>query len=254
MSNSSTGNSDSQPTPMPAVPAQSEAPPSPYPQIQGAPGFQPPASYPPASYPPIAGYYQPPYPQSGYPYAPSAPMPPFPVPGYSQPRRGSLTPLWIILGVAASLILVACVACSVLFSLSLASLSSATTITSQTTSSTEDPVIAAEDFCAYEIDEDYANAYNQLSKSLQGTISQQQFQTDNQARDTSRGMLVGCSAALPADAVVSPGSPTSLTVTVWLATPSATESPPIGSSGDMTMVQEGSSWKVDAVDTTLQLT
>jgi hypothetical protein len=244
---------------IPGAPASSSPPP-----YQGAPGSP---HYPLPPYAPYPPY--PPYPQpgSGYPYLPPLPgsdpsvpptfhvLPPIVIP--PPPRqRSSLKPLWITLGIATTLLVVLCITCSVIFSLSLARFASQTTGSTQVSAELE-PVLAAQNFCAYETNKDYASAYQQLSINLQTEVSLQQFESDNQARDASLGSVVGCSAArqLPASSAEgTASSPSILMVYIWLTGSTTSGAPPPSRSGSMTMVLESSSWKVDAVDRTLQLT
>jgi hypothetical protein len=118
-----------------------------------------------------------------------------------------------------------------------------------------DPVLAAANFCAYETNRDYQNAYAQLSTNLQNQLPAQQFISDNQTRDTTAGPVIGCSTALPENSADQAGtsSRVTLTVYVWLGSKIGND-PPVGKSGTMTMVQEASEWKVDAIDGALLLT
>jgi hypothetical protein len=120
-----------------------------------------------------------------------------------------------------------------------------------------EPVLAAQNFCAYETNQDYQGAYRQLSANLQAEVSEQQFESDNQTRDTTLGPIVGCSAAHQYPATGdegAPQSPTTLTLAIWLGGSTASPAPPHSRTGTITMVQESAGWKVDAVDSTLQLT
>ncbi len=240
----------------------SDSPP-PLPEISPSPA---PNYPPPPPYPPYRGYYPPPppspYPQAGYPYPSPRVPPPFYMlpqgyaPVYAPRQSSSLKPLWITLGVAASLILVLCAGCSLLFSLSLANLSSLPTGPTQT-STAQDPVLAAEAFCSYEIDKDYSSAYQQLSGNLQSQVSEQKFESDNEARDATVGSVVGCSAAQEPSATANQGATSStitLTLNIWLASPTNSLAPPLGASGTMTMVEESTGWSIDAIGSTLQLT
>jgi len=180
-------------------------------------------------------------------------LPPVAWPQAQQPRQ-SHKALWITLSVVGSLLIVLCVSCSVLLAVSLSR------ITTQITSLPPgvDPVVAASNFCSYEINQDYASAYGLLSPNLQGQISQQQFISDNQTRDASQGQVIGCSAASQQSTApdATPSSPTTLTLNIWLA-PTATNSsgPPTNLSGNITMAQQSDgSWKLDAIDSALPLT
>jgi hypothetical protein len=155
-----------------------------------------------------------------------------------------------------SLVVVLCISCSVIFLLSIAHIASQTEQPSQVAPAL-DPVLAAQKFCAYEINQDYEGAYQQLSATLQSEVSEQQFESDSQTRDTTLGPVVGCSAARqnPADGYDgAPQSPTILTVYIWLGGATTSDAPPNSQSGSITMVEAGTGWKVDAVDSTLQLT
>jgi len=229
---------------------------------QSPPPLQPPPNYP--GYYPLYPYpqpgpgYPPPFPSSD-PSMPSPPsyqvLPPIVVP--PPPRRSSLKPLWITLGVVVSLVVVLCISCSVIFWLSIAHIASQIVQPSQVSPALE-PVLAAQKFCAYEINQDYAGAYQQLSTALQSEVSEQQFESDNQTRDTTLGPVVGCSAARQNPAAGDEGvpqSPAILTVYIWLfGVATASDAPPNSQSGNITMAEESADWKVDAVDSTLQLT
>jgi hypothetical protein len=117
------------------------------------------------------------------------------------------------------------------------------------------PVLAAANFCAYETNKDYEHAYAQLSDTLHSQLSEQQFDSDNQARDVTAGPVIGCSAALlkHSEDQTTASSTVTLTVHVWLGSETG-NGPPTGKSGTMTMVQEAFEWKVDSIDGTLQLT
>jgi hypothetical protein len=229
---------------VPSIPSSSPSPPN-------YPGYYPLYPYP----QPGPGYpYLPPAPESGLPMPPYQVLPPIIVPPPQQ--RSSLKPLWITLGVAFALVVVFCTSCSVLFSLGLAHIASQTAQPIQVASALE-PVLAAQNFCAHETNQDYVGAYRQLSANLQAAISEQQFESDNQTRDTTLGPLVGCSAARQYPArgdEGAPQSPATLTLNIWLGGSTTSAAPPHSRTGTITMVQESAGWKVDAVDSTLQLT
>jgi hypothetical protein len=117
---------------------------------------------------------------------------------------------------------------------------------------TLEPVVAAANFCSHEINADYHGAYAQLSAHLQSQVTEQQFVSDNQARDATEGPLVGCSAAPSTDSTPSTSPNTILELNIWSG-PVTGNAPPVNQSGTVTLVQEGSEWKVDAIDSSLQL-
>jgi hypothetical protein len=170
------------------------------------------------------------------------------------PRRNSLAPLWITLGVVFAVLVLVCATCSILIALSVRDIN--TEITSAPSVPAQlDPVLVAANFCAYETNKDYKHAYAQLSNNLQNQLTVQQFISDNQVRDSSLGPVIGCSAALPENAEGQAGvsSTVTLTIHVWYGSETR-NGPPAGKSGTMTMVEEASDWKVDSIDGALQLT
>jgi len=172
------------------------------------------------------------------------------------PQQSSLKPLWIALIVVITLVVVLCISCSVIFSLSIAHIASEPPQAIQVAPALE-PVLAAQEFCDYEMNQDYRSAYQQLSTNLQAKISEQQFESDNQTRDTTLGPVMGCSAAREYPATGDSGipeSPTILTLDIWLGGSTTLDAPPDGRSGSITMVQDISGWKVEAVDSALKLT
>ena len=184
-------------------------------------------------------------------------MPPvLPSPYYyvSPAPRRSLKALWISLAVALVCVVLICGACSLL------TLGAFQTFTSGIISgdqvpATLRPVVEAANFCSYEINRDYHDAYAQLSARLLSQVTEQQFVSDNQAREAAEGPLVGCSAA-PSLGSTPSSSPSSSGMTLELNTwagPITGNAPPVNQSGTMTMVQEGGEWKVDAIDSSLQL-
>jgi hypothetical protein len=227
----------------------------------GIPNSPPPLPTYPGHYP----LYPYPQPGPGYPYLPPVPVsgpsvpPPFQVlPPIIVPppqQRSSLKPLWITLAVVLALLIVICITCTVIFSLSIAHIASQTAQSTQVAPALE-PVLAAQNFCDYEMNQDYSSAYQQLSTRLQSEVSRQQFESDNQTRDTTLGQLVGCSAARLSPATGdqgTPQSPSTLSLDIWLGGLTTSAAPPHSRSGTITMVEEGLGWKVDVVDSALQL-
>jgi hypothetical protein len=251
MSDSSTNNSGSS---IPGggsgqSPSTSPMPPSAPPY--GFPGNPGQGSNVPAPPYPFYPYPAPPYPP--YPYPPNVAMPPTLPPYYFPPPapRRSHRALWISLGAALVGVVLICGACSYL------TVASFQTFTSENISGDQvpaalQPVVEAANFCSFEINTNYHEAYTQLSAHLQSQVAEPQFVSDNQARAVAEGPLVGCSAA------PSPGSPPSssssmvLELSIWSG-PITGNAPPDNQSGTMTMVQEGSTWRVDALDSSLQL-
>jgi hypothetical protein len=197
----------------------------------------------------------PPYPPYPYPpYPPNVAMPPvLPPPYYFLPpaQRRSHRALWISLGAALVGVVLICGVCSYLTVASFQTFTSGN-ISGDQVPATLQPVVEAANFCSYEINSAFHEAYAQLSAHLQTQITETQFVSDNQGRDAVKGSLIGCSAAL------SPGSPPSssssmvLELNIWSGSITG-NAPPVNQSGTMTVVQEGSGWKVDAIDSSLQL-
>ena len=101
------------------------------------------------------------------------------------------------------------------------------------------------------------SAYGLLSSTLQGQVSQQQFTSDNQTRDTQQGVVVGCAASqqiVVTDPYATPTSPDTLTLNIWVG-PVSGNGAPVNHSGTVTMIQNSAgSWQLDALDSTLPLT
>lgn len=198
----------------------------------GAPGQPPPNSpygYPPYPYPSAA--YPPPA-QYAYPY-------PYAVP---QPARESNRALWITLSIVGGVLLVVCVSCSVLFAISIGRAASSV-------SQLVGPTIAADTFCVDMQEQRYSAAYDQLSRTLQSQMTRTQFVSDANARDQASGPVTDCTPDTNAPAADTNG-PSAL---VHMSVTRGSGSGALISSGDLTLVREESTWKIDAIDSSLGL-
>lgn len=210
------------------------------------PPTPPPYSPYPPTYPGAAPgqplYGQPPYgqPPYGQPYG-APPMYPA-YPGYPppQPQKNSNRTLWIILGVVGGVLLLACLACVGIVYVVGQQVASSPLLGSTVVVST---------FCAEEESQDYAAAYNQLSANLQGQMTQDQFVSRSEALDTSNGTVSQCSPAPSGDAAQG-SSNVSFDMTIQRDLNGTTSS----STGTITVVNSGGSWKIDTIDSSLGLT
>jgi hypothetical protein len=197
---------------------------------QGQPSPNPPYAYPPYPYPSAA--YAPPA-QYPYPYPYAAP----------QPARGSNRALWITLSAVGAVLLVVCVSCSVLFAVSLGR-------AANSLDRLAGPTFAAITFCTDIQEQDYAAAYTQFSQNLRSQMTQDAFESAARARDQASGPVTDCTPDTNTSADTS-GPPTLVHVTVTRGSDSGSA---FTYRGDLTFVQEGGSWKLDAIDSSLGLT
>jgi hypothetical protein len=191
---------------------------------QGQPFANPPYGYPPYPYPPA---------QYAYPY-------PYAVP---QPPRESNRALWITLSIVGGVLLVVCVSCSVLFAISIGR-------AANNVNQFLGPTIAADTFCMDMQEQQYAVAYGQLSRTLQSQMTQSQFVSAANARDQASGPVTGCTPDTSSPRGGANGAPALVHVTVTRGSGSGAD---FTSSGDLTLVQEDGTWKVDAIDSSLGL-
>lgn len=206
-------------------------PPGP-PQPEGQPFPQPPYGYPPYPYPSAA--YPPPT-QYGHPY-------PYAVP---QPARGSNRTLWITLSIIGGVLLVVCVSCSVLFAISIGR-------AANSFNQLLGPTLAATTFCVDVQDQEYSAAYDQLSRTLQSQMTRDQFVAAASARDQASGPVTDCTPDTNSPPTGTSESPTLVHVTVIRGSDSSGGA--FTYRGNLTLVQEGSTWKIDAIDSSLGLT
>ncbi|HLZ24129.1 MAG TPA: hypothetical protein VKQ30_18600 [Ktedonobacterales bacterium] len=106
---------------------------------------------------------------------------------------------------------------------------------------------AAQSFCTDLKAQNYTGAYALLSSGYQAKVTQQQFTQAGQLHDQIDGTVQSCAASDSAgglDAILQLGS-TSVTFPAHMTRNKTF-------SGDMSLVNQGGSWKVDAVDQSLQ--
>jgi hypothetical protein len=242
-----------QPQPAPPPPQ----PPSPQPQAPHPPyaGYPPPPSpYAPgpgASYPaypqapygqppyPQAPYGQPPYPQATYPqppayqppYGPEYPYPQVPYPP-APPRQGSGKTVGIIIAVIAGVLILTCVAVSILL----------VSVFRQVGNFVA-PYTVANEFCIDEEQQNYLSAYQLLSSGVQQRYSQQEFLTFSENRDNNTGKVVNCTIESTGQQITATTATLSVSVQVGDST----------NTGSITLVKEGNDWLVDSADPSLQL-
>jgi hypothetical protein len=203
-------------------------PQQPYPY--GQPGQ--PANTPP-QYP---GYPQYPQGQPGYPpgqpyYAPGS----VPPPQQKKSNRG----LWITLSIVGGVLLVACVACSIFVVGALRGATSNPLVSS---------TIATGLFCGYEQQQAYDQAYGEFSSTLKQQVTLDQFTQAAQQHDTASGVVKTCKV----DTSSSSASPQISNSQVVLPVV-VTRSQGSVTTGNITLEKDGSSFKISAVDSSLNL-
>jgi len=223
----------------PEQPGESQFPPSqsPYPDQTfggsqvGQPQYPRSAPYPPYPYPP-APYPQAPYAPQGYPMYPQGGMPPY---GGPPPERQSRTTLWVILSILGVLAVVACAACAFLF-----------VMFGQLAQKVAQPAVVTVDFCQDLRTQNYTAAYDLLSSDLQQQVSEDDFVRVNQTHDASDGTVTECTvSSTGGDAQIGDGS-----VTLPLSVARGTSAPV---TGDITLTQSGTTWRISAIDQRLGL-
>ncbi len=220
------------------------------PNISRAPEYPPQPDYY-AQMPGYPAYGQgnpPTQPQQPYPYpqSPAQPYPPYkPYPGQyappPMPPKQSNRTLWIVLGSIGGALVLICGVCAI-----------AAVALSGQIGKAFGPIVGASvtvaDFCVAEQDQDYATAYAQFSTNLQNQLTSEQFATNAATHDTSDGKVTSCST----DSSNSSGTSISdnqvtLTLQVKRADGPTT-------TGNVTLVKEGSDFKIDSLDSSLGLT
>ena len=219
--------------PMPDQPSAappSEQPSTALPAEYGPPTGQP--QYPQGRYP---GQYlpgQPPYPYP-YPQQPGYGQPPYPSPyPYPKPARRSNRTLWIVLGAVGGVVALLFVGGTVLFGLVFGQIGGLI-----------GPIATASSFCADEEQSDYASAYALLSTGLQRQYGEAGWYQANQTREAGNGVVQNCG---PVSSGLSVAGNTA-TIQLQLALNDGTHTGPI------TLVKEGSQWKIDSIDLGLGL-
>jgi len=229
------GTAGSQPPqypPYPPYPSYPDYPPPEQPSTgAGGPPYPPPGTgypYPPQGYPA--------YPQGAYPPGPGYPYP------YAPPPRRSNRTLWIVLSIiggAALLLCVGCIALVLVFG-----------------SMFVQPISVAANFCNDLQSQRYDAAYSLFSSDLQSRITLEQFTTFALGTGGA-GPVTHCTVSSGDSSDIQFGE-TTVTLSLTL-TRSGSQSASIGGSdttqsGSITVVKEGDDWKIDAISSTLQLT
>lgn len=239
------GNPDPNSPTNPSGYPQQPYPQQPYPeQPQPAYGQQPGyPQQPPPYQPPVYNQTPPPPMPAGQPSYPQQPYPQQPYP--QQPPKKS-NKGWIIgCGIAAVLLLLICGGVGVALYVGAQRAGSAIQSTGQAALAATEVSIFCTDFET----QAYGSAYQILSTSAQGRISQSDFTTRAAALDTSDGTIATCTIdpnhALPS--VSSDGK--SATAQVQVARGSNSNL----ATGTITLVYEDNQWKVDSADSSLKL-
>jgi hypothetical protein len=114
------------------------------------------------------------------------------------------------------------------------------------------------EFCLDEETHDYTSAYSLLSTNLQQQVSESQFISDGQQHDSELGPISMCTQQ--GSLVSTSGNVKLATVNITrmlTPTPDATGSAPSPQpntySGQVTLVDEASQWRVDQVDSALNM-
>ena len=210
-------------------------------------------------YPPQPEYYgqapgYPAYAQGNPPTQPSQPYPqpaPQPYPPY-QPYPGQYAPppmppkksnrtLWIVLASIGGVLLLLCVACSVL----------AVALGGQIGKQLGPAFGAAYTlgtFCAAEQDQDYSTAYAQFSSNLQNQLTSDQFASNAATQDSENGKVTNCAtdSSDPNGTSISDNQ-VMFTLRVQRANGPTT-------TGSVTLVKENGDFKIDSLDSSLGLT
>jgi hypothetical protein len=229
-----------------------EAQPSQYPPYPQYPSY---SAYPPPEQPSMGGGGQPypppppgyPYPPQGYPAYPQGAYPPspgYPYPYGPPPPRSNRT-LWVILSVVGGVLLLVCIGCAALF-----------VIIGRFAGDFVQPAIVVTNFCSELQDQNYTAAYGLFSSDLQTRVSLNQFTTLAEGTGGA-GPITDCTVSGSSGSNVQFGSNSvtlPFTVTRAGATGAGSGGSGVEQRGDITLVKEGNSWKIDAISASLQLT
>jgi hypothetical protein len=108
-------------------------------------------------------------------------------------------------------------------------------------------------FCAAEMNQDYHNAYQQFSSSLQQQVSESAFTQGSQLLDQQNGQVTACTRS---NSSVDTGSGNTATLQIDVtrtSTDSTGASSPTDYHGSIVFVQEGNDWHIDQIASTLGL-
>jgi hypothetical protein len=204
--------------------------------------------YPPyTQYPPYLPY--PPYPQPGYP--PPGYWPPgYQMPGYPPPKKDNTRMVYGIIAAVLVVGIVLCVGCGL-------ALSSYDNLVSHSLSGSL-ASLTVDELCLDEEMQDYSSAYTLLSSNLQQQLSESQFTTDGQQHDSTLGQISTCTQQGPAVSSSSTEVTATLAITRSVTpTPDASGNAPAPQASDYTgqviLVEVSSQWKVDQVDSALNM-
>jgi hypothetical protein len=163
-----------------------------------------------------------------------------------QPRQ-SHKALWITLSILGGVILLSCVACSAFAAISVNRLGK------QITSSLG-PTLTAQEFCSDMEIQDYDSAYSLFSANLQSQITSDQWNAKNQARDLHDGQVTTCTVLSNSNLPQGGRANIQIQITRNSDTPSTSTTITGSQTGVLTIIQEGSQWKIDNIDVSLDLT
>ena len=220
------------------------------PSGEGIPTPEPPPDprYPPyTQYPPYLPY--PPYPQPGYP--PPGYWPPgYQMRGYPPPKKDNTRMVYGIIAAVLAVGIVLSIGCGLVSA-------SYYSLLNQSVSGSLASVTVNE-FCMDEEMQDYSSAYALLSSNLQQQYNSSQFTTDGQQHDSTLGVMTTCNQQGPAVTSTSTELTATLTITRSLTpTPDASGNAPAPQASDYTgqvsLVEEAGQWRVDQVDSALNM-
>ncbi len=114
-----------------------------------------------------------------------------------------------------------------------------------TTTQAERPYETAQVFCADLRSQSYSSAYMLLSSRYQATLSQRLFVLSNQLHDQLNGVINSCSVTSPSSVGFTYRAPTSVSVATVIVRNQTLR-------GALTLIQQGGSWRVDQIASTLE--
>jgi hypothetical protein len=243
------------PSNQPGYPQYPQQPQQPYTQPPSQPPAYPPSqppAYPPSQPPAYPPYGQPPaYPPYGQP------------PAYPPKQGGGAGRVWLIVGIIAAVLVVACVGLCVAlgFGARFFAVAASTQVSHFATQAATEFASAgalntATNFCAAVQSQDYTTAYSYLSPSLQQQYSQSQFTQDNQNHDNTLGSVTQCVAQGLPNVTASGATITVMVTRTLSSTPSgnATPTQTASASGQFTLVEDSSgSWTISSIDSSLNM-
>jgi hypothetical protein len=142
----------------------------------------------------------------------------------------------VVLSILGVLVLGACIACGI-------AVASFANVASQFAQTYARPLLVEQDFCNDEKSQDYAAAYQLFSSALQARMTQDQFVSSSQLRDQSSGVITSCQLS---GAPAVGDSTATLTLDITRATSGTV-------SGEISLVIEGSAWKIAGIASQLDI-